>query len=53
MMVQALVWLEQRRFEDARSEALGALEIFERLGAGVDVERCRVLLQNIDEVEKN
>ena len=51
MLVQVLVWLHQRRFEDARSEALGALEIFEKLGVGRDVERCRRMLQIIDEAE--
>ena len=51
METQALVWFEQRRFEGARSEALGALEIFEKLGAERDIKLCRGTLQNIDEAE--
>ena len=47
--MQARIWYLQRGPEDARSEVLGALEIFERLGAAVDVGRCRELLQEIEE----
>ena len=49
MELQARIWYRQSRLEDARSEALGALEIFEKLGAAQDAEDCRELLQKIDE----
>ena len=49
MEMQARIWYSQCGPEDARSEVLGALEIYERLGAGVDVGRCRELLREIEE----
>ena len=48
MWLQAEVWHRQHRFEEARSEASSAVEIFEKLGAADDVERARRLLQQID-----
>ena len=47
MEMQARIWYYQHRLEDARLEALGALEICERLGATDDV--CRELLEWIEE----
>ena len=47
MELQAVVWYQQPRPEDARLEALHALEIYENLGAAKDIERCRNLLQRI------
>ena len=47
MELQAWIWYRQHRLEDARPEALGALEIYERLGAVKDGESCRVLLRRI------
>ena len=41
---QARIWRSQGRLEDAKLEALGALEIFENLGAVQDAERVRGLL---------
>jgi hypothetical protein len=41
-------WHRQHRFEEAKSEALRALDAFEKLGAADDVERVRELLQQID-----
>jgi tetratricopeptide (TPR) repeat protein len=49
MMIQARVWYEQDRLEEARSEALCAADVFEKLGAAKEVERCRTLLRNIQE----
>ena len=46
---QALIWCRQRRLEDARSEAVRALETLEKLGAAKDAECCKRLLQNIEE----
>jgi tetratricopeptide (TPR) repeat protein len=48
MEMQASVWNQQRRFEDAKSEALLALAIYEKLGAAGDVKGCRSLLQRIE-----
>ena len=45
---QARVWGGQRRFEEARSEALRALDAFEKLGAAHDAEVTGRLLQHID-----
>ena len=44
MDTQATIWYEQGRLEDARLEALRALEIFENLGAAEDARRVRCLL---------
>ena len=46
---QAWVWDQQGRLKDARSEAKHALEIYEKLGAGVDAQRCRLFLQELDD----
>ena len=48
MSLQAEVWCSQGRPADAKSQALHALEVFERLGAAIDVERCGDLLQRIE-----
>ena len=45
----AEVWHKQHRFEEARSEALRAADIYEKLGAARCVEHCRELLECIDE----
>ena len=45
---QAQLWNRQRRFEDAKSEALRAIDAFEKLGAADDVEGTRRILQNIE-----
>ena len=47
MELQAEVWYEQHRLEEARSEALRAVDFYEKLGAANDVEGCRVLLRDI------
>jgi len=49
MELQARVWWKQGRFEEAKSEALGAADIFERLGAAEALGRCRGLLREIEE----
>ena len=48
MRKQAEFWHGQHRFMEAKSEALGALNIFENLGAGKDKETCRALLWDIE-----
>ena len=47
--LQANIQYKQHRFEEARSEALHGVEIFEKLGAVRDAELCRELLQWIEE----
>ena len=46
--LQAWVYFRQYRFEDATSEGLRALEIYEKLGNLCDAEDCRDLLQQIE-----
>jgi tetratricopeptide (TPR) repeat protein len=53
VLLQARVCYRQHRLEDAKSEALRALEIFEKLGATGDLGRCRTLLQNIEEATES
>ena len=48
MELQAGFWFGQRRFEEAKSEALRATDNYEKLGAAQDVERCKELLRRID-----
>ena len=47
--LQARIWYRQHRLEDARFEALGALEIYEKLGVARKAEVCRKLLQEIEQ----
>ena len=47
--MQAWIWYLQGRLEEAKAEALGALEMFEKLGAASDVGRCKILLRKIEE----
>ena len=49
MNLQASVWYEQRRLEEARSEALRAVDVYEKLRAASDLKSCRVLLRDIQE----
>jgi len=44
---QALIWYKQHRLEEARSEALRAADVYEKLGATMYLARCRELLQDI------
>jgi len=48
MELQARVWYKEGRLEEARSEALRAVDAYEKLGATKDVEDCRTLLQKLD-----
>jgi len=48
MKLQAKVWHRQRRLEEAKSEALGAIDMLEKLGATYQVRLVRELLQQID-----
>ena len=48
MRLQARIWLEERKFEEARSGILRAVEVFGKIGAIADVERCRTILWGIE-----
>jgi tetratricopeptide (TPR) repeat protein len=48
MELQADIWYRQDRLEEARSEALRAADIYEKLGAAKDVEDCMELLRWIE-----
>ena len=48
VQMQAAIWHKQHRFEEAKSEALRAAEVFDRLGAVKDAECCRKLLRDIE-----
>ena len=47
MELQAEVWLRERRLEEARSEVLQAIDVYEEIGAGKDLENGRKLLRKI------
>ena len=49
MEYQAFVWYRQSRLEEAKSEALRAADIFEKLGAVDRVDSCRKLMQDMQE----
>ena len=51
--LQAKFYYDQSMFEKARFEASYAADIYEKLGAAQDLEKCRKLLQRIDEQMKN
>ena len=51
--LQAKVWCAEGRFEEARSEALRAIGVYEKIGAMKDVEDCRALLWDIEEATDN
>ena len=48
MQLQAELWCKERRFGEARSEALRAVGAYEKLGATNDLEVCRAILRNIE-----
>ena len=47
MELQAVVWYRQQRLEEARTEALRAADVYEKLGAAKGTEACRILVQQI------
>ena len=49
--LQARFWYERRMLK-ANSEALGAIEVYEKIGAAKDVERCRSLLRKIERASR-
>ena len=53
VLLQALIWYGQRRFEDAAPEALHAQDIFGRLGNARCLEASRNILRGIEEAMKS
>jgi tetratricopeptide (TPR) repeat protein len=50
MELNARFWAEQGQLEEAKSEALRAVELFEKLGAALkELEDCRRILRDIEE----
>ena len=47
--LQARLWYRQQRYEEARTEALRAADMYEKLGAAGDLEKCSGLLRRIEE----
>ena len=45
--LEARIWYRQRRLDEAESNFLYAAEVFEKLGATQDMERCRKLLRKV------
>jgi len=50
---QARIWYQQDRFEEARSEALRAVDGFEKLGATGNLNRTKNLLREIEAAMNN
>jgi tetratricopeptide (TPR) repeat protein len=48
----ALIWYRQGRHEEAVSEVMCAIEIFGKLGAAVDLERCRNFIRDVEQSMK-
>ena len=48
MQLQAEVWYLQHRLEEARTEALAAADVYEKLGTAKKVEDCKKLLRMIE-----
>jgi len=47
MYLQAKLWYQQRRFDEARSEVLRATDLYKKLGAVQELPRCKLLLMKI------
>jgi len=48
MNLQARVWYKQDRFEEAKSEALRAVDVFDKLGVTKSVDHTRKFLQRVE-----
>ena len=48
MHLQAQFWYGQLRLEEAKSEASGAIDVYENIGAMKDAEDCRALVRDIE-----
>ena len=52
MELQAKIWYKEDRLEEARDEIVGAVDIFERLGATKKIKDCRMILWDIESKER-
>ena len=50
--LKARFWFKEHRLEEAKSEALRAVDVFKELGATKDLEGCRKLLRGIEKETK-
>ena len=48
MKLQARLWSKECRFEEAKSEALRAIDVYGKVGTMEDVESCREILKDIE-----
>lgn len=48
MCLQASIWCRQYKLGDAGLEALGALEVFEKLGTEREVKICKDLIREVE-----
>ena len=48
MEMQAGIWYMQHRLEEARSETLRAIDVYEKVGATKDIQDCKKLFQYIE-----
>lgn len=52
MGLQARLWYEERRFQEAKAGALRAADIYQGIGATMDEEDCKAILQKIEKEMK-
>ena len=52
-VIQACIWCQQDRFEEARSEVSHAIEVYERIGASEYLAELKEVLQSIEEQMNN
>jgi len=52
MKLHAQIWYKEHRLEEAKAEVLCVTNVFERLVSTKNVEKCRIILQDIEEEEK-
>ena len=52
MELQASFWYKEYRLEEAKGEVLSAVGVYEGIGATKDAERCRAILQNIEDCSR-
>jgi tetratricopeptide (TPR) repeat protein len=49
MELEARIWYNKGRLEEAKSEALSAVDVYGKLGATKELEKCRAILRLIEE----
>ena len=50
--LQGRIWIGESKFEEAKSGVLRAADVFEKLGASMELEACRVILRSVEEKAK-